>query len=322
MGKRLPGRRPCATAKSIELPTLAVAVAIYGGFGLVTWFHRDLPWWVLLPAGAYLVAWHGSLQHEVVHGHPTPWSWLNEALVLPSLWLWLPFRRYQDSHLLHHNDEALTDPLADPESYYLSAECWAGMARPLRILFKLRNTLAGRLVLGPAFACAGYLSQEFAYWRRYSRGSERVSAPQRKQLAALGLHLAGCALTLTWVLGVCGMSFWTYLLFFAYAGTSLTLLRSFLEHRAHANPAARTAIVEGEWPLALLFLNNNLHVVHHEAPGLAWYELPARYRRDKARILAANGGYLVEGYGQVFRRYFLRCKEHPCLERALAQPGR
>ena len=26
----------------------------------------------------------GALQHEVVHGHPTPWNWVNEALVFPS----------------------------------------------------------------------------------------------------------------------------------------------------------------------------------------------------------------------------------------------
>ena len=28
----------------VEWPTLAVAAAIYGGFGLVTWFHAALPW--------------------------------------------------------------------------------------------------------------------------------------------------------------------------------------------------------------------------------------------------------------------------------------
>ena len=39
--RRLPGR--------VEWPTLLVAVAVYGGFGLATWYHQALPWWLLLP---------------------------------------------------------------------------------------------------------------------------------------------------------------------------------------------------------------------------------------------------------------------------------
>lgn len=295
----------------VEWPTLAVAACIYGGFGLATWYHREIPWWVLLPLGGYLVAWQGSLQHEVVHGHPTPWPWLNEALVLPSLWLWLPFRRYRESHLTHHNDEFLTDPLADPESYYVSSDQWDRASKPWRLLLTIRNSLAGRLIVGPLLAVFAYIRMEIASW----------GCRDTQRLPALSLHLASCALTLYWVLGICGMSFWSYLLFFAYPGLSLTLLRSYLEHRAHPNPAARTAVVEAEWPLALMFLNNNLHVAHHEAPGLAWYKLPARFRADRERMLLANGGYFFKGYREVVRRYFFHAKEHPNLELALARRG-
>ncbi len=70
-------------------------------------------------------------------------------------------------------------------------------------------------------------------------------------------------------------------------------------------------VVEAEPPLALMFLNNNLHVVHHAKPGLAWYRLPALYRRDRDAFLKANGGYFFAGYGEVFRRFLLRAKEHP-----------
>ena len=31
-------------------PSWLVAVAVYGGFGLTTWFYTVLPWWLLLPA--------------------------------------------------------------------------------------------------------------------------------------------------------------------------------------------------------------------------------------------------------------------------------
>jgi fatty acid desaturase len=66
--------------------------------------------------------------------------------------------------------------------------------------------------------------------------------------------------------------------------------------------------------LSLLYLNNNLHAAHHEAPGLAWYELPAYYRAHRAELLARNGGYLALGYGELIRRYAFSAKEsvaHP-----------
>lgn len=73
-----------------EWPTMVVTAAIYVGYGVLTLNYHNLPWWLVLPAGGFLLAWHGSLQHEVVHGHPTRWRWLNRALVFPSLWLWMP----------------------------------------------------------------------------------------------------------------------------------------------------------------------------------------------------------------------------------------
>ena len=109
----------------IEWPTIGLAIVIYGGFALLTLSYHMLPWWAVLPLGGYLVAWHGSLQHEAVHGHPTAWQGMNEALVFPSLWLWMPYRIYRDSHLKHHRKEILTDPYEDPESYYVTPETWS-----------------------------------------------------------------------------------------------------------------------------------------------------------------------------------------------------
>ena len=304
-GPRLPDR--------IEVPTLLVAAVLYGAFGALTWFHEVLPWWVLLPLGGYLVAWHGSLQHEVVHGHPTPWARVNEALVLPSLWLWIPFRLYRDSHLAHHNDAILTDPLEDPESFYLTPRAWNAAGPLTRAFLWAHNSLAGRLLLGPPHCL----------WQLCAAEGRRLLRGDLSHTKAWLLHFAGVALVLGWVLAVCGLPLWQYLLFFVYPGIALTLLRSFLEHRAVPDPAERSAIVEAGPLLALMFLNNNLHVVHHAKPGLAWYRIPALYRRERARFLAANGGYLYRGYGEVFRRYCFRAKEHPLHpgERQTGRPG-
>src|SRR5271156_4286774 len=99
-------------ATAADWPTLGLALGVYAAFGLLTWFNNVLPWWLVAPLGGYIVALHGSLQHEAVHGYPFPKSrWLTAAVVFPSLWLWVPFAYYREAHLAHHRDERLTCPL-------------------------------------------------------------------------------------------------------------------------------------------------------------------------------------------------------------------
>jgi fatty acid desaturase len=286
---------------TVEWPTLAVAMALYGGFAALTWFADVLPWWLVLPLGAYVVCWHGTLQHEVVHGHPTPWPWLNELMVVPSLWLWLPFRLYRELHLAHHRNELLTDPLEDPESYYVTQATWARLGPVGRWLLVARNTAAGRLLIGPLVSLVQVLWAEA--WL-LARGELR-------HVGHWLMHLVGVAVVLAWVMGVCGMSLGAYVVLFALPGLSLTMLRSFLEHRAAPNADERTAIVEAGPVMSLLYFNNNLHAVHHAHPGLAWYKIPERYRHHREAYLRANGGYLLNGYGEVVLRYLFTPKERP-----------
>ena len=293
-----------AAGQRIEWPTVFLAVAVYGLFGLLTWWHADLPWWLILPLGGYLVCLHGSLQHEAVHGHPSPWQRVNEAVVFPSLWLWMPYRVYRESHLVHHRNEQLTDPREDPESYYLTPQAWAAMGPLGRAFLTANNCLLGRLTLGPLVAV----------WRHWSDEIARLRRGDRRHLPAWGLHLAGCALTLAWALGICGIPLGEYLLLYAYPGLSFTLIRSFLEHRARPAAEERSVLVEAGPVMSLLFLNNNLHALHHAHPGISWYRLPALYRARRDELLAGNGGYRFDGYLDVAKRYLLRPKEpvlHP-----------
>ncbi len=293
-----------AAGRKIEWPTLALAVAVYLLFGFLTWWHAALPWWLILPLGGYLVCLHGSLQHEAVHGHPTPWPRVNEALVFPSLWLWMSFRIYRESHLVHHRNEALTDPWEDPESYYVTPQAWARMGRLRRAFLCANNTFLVRLVVGPLIAV----------WRHWSDEIRRLLRGDCSHVRSWGLHVIGCVLVLAWVIGVCRIPLWEYILLYAYPGLALTLIRSFLEHRARPRAEERSVVVEAGPVMSLLFLNNNLHALHHDHPGVAWYRLPALYRARRDEILALNGGYRYGGYLEIARRYFLRPKEpvlHP-----------
>jgi fatty acid desaturase len=278
-----------------ELPTWGVAAAIYGGFGLVTWMHQALPWWLVSAIGAWLVCWHGSLQHEILHGHPTGRAWLNAALAAPPLGLWLPYPIYRDWHLAHHRAEVLASPLDDPESYYLSGDDWRRAGRLHRALLLARNTLAGRLLLGPPWMLAGFLAAET---RRLRRGD-------LSHLGAWLVHLALVAALVAW-LQVVGLPLWFYVLGMLWPGLSLTLLRSFHEHRPAARLEDSSLTLDAARPLALLYLNNNLHAAHHAAPGLAWYELP-RFQRQ----VGPGGDYAMPGYARLFRRYLFHPRDLP-----------
>lgn len=284
---------------AVEWPTLAVAIAIYAGYGVLTLNYHNLPWWLVLPAGGLLLTWHGSLQHEVVHGHPTRWRWLNHALVFPSLWLWMPLGVYADTHLRHHNDELITDPIDDPESYYLPKEQWQRAGPIRRALLRFHNTSIGRLLIGPAVSL----------WRLMAVEVEAFLNGDFRHAKAWLLHVLGCVPVILWVSVVCEIPLLAYIFLFVYPGISFTLLRSFAEHQARPELGERIAIVESGPLMSLLFLNNNLHYVHHKAPQVAWYRLSERWRAGRDEILAENGGYRYSGYGEVIRRHAFKGKE-------------
>lgn len=77
--------------KAVEWPTIALAAIIYSFWGLLTYFHAALPLWFWIPLGAWTVAWHASLQHEIIHGHPTANRTLNRWIGCWPLLMWLPY---------------------------------------------------------------------------------------------------------------------------------------------------------------------------------------------------------------------------------------
>ncbi len=287
----------------IEWPTLGLIIGVYGVLGALVWFHAGLPWFVILPIGAFTACLHGSLQHEALHGHPTQSRRLNEVLVFLSPQLWLPYGRYRDLHLQHHNDVNLTCPVRDPESYYLLPDAWAAVPGWRRPLCSFNNTLMGRMLIGPAISVV-------QFW-----GDELISlANGRREGLRCWLGFAvSSILVLVYVIW-CKMPIWEYLFLVAYPSVSLALVRSYCEHQAAEDIGHRTILVEASPFWALLFLNNNLHIAHHERPGLAWYKLPAFYAAERVHLINRNGNYVKLGYGQIFRSYFLRAKEdvaHP-----------
>jgi fatty acid desaturase len=271
-----------------------VAIAVYGGWLAVTLAAGILPLWLTMPVLAVLIAWHGSLQHEAIHGHPTRSRLVNDVIAGVPLSLWIPYARYRSLHLRHHRDRHLTCPIEDPESYYLTGRRWTSLSKPMRAVRLFNRTLLGRLTVGPAIAWVGFWADEA---RLLADGS-------RSERAAWGVHLAGVAVVVGWLVAVAGLPFWAYLVA-CYFGTSLALVRSFAEHKA-GPLGLRCAVVQSNWFFGLLFLNNNLHLAHHHRPSLAWYRLPAHARAIGAAQTASKGAGFWRGYGAVAKRHLLR----------------
>ncbi|MDZ7908968.1 MAG: fatty acid desaturase [Gemmobacter sp.] len=244
-------------APPVEWITLGLLLATYALWAMgTTWIAAWSPLAGVLVTGL-AIAQFSSLQHEALHGHPFRQRWLNEAAVFPALCLTVPYGRFRDTHLAHHHDPVLTDPYDDPESNYLDPAVWGRLAAPLQRLLMWNNTLLGRVLLGPLIGTFFWLRTEA---RLIARGDRAV-------MRDWGLNLLGLV-PVVWWLWLAPMSGWAYLAA-AYLGHAILKIRTFLEHRAHDLPRARTVIVEDRGPLALLFLNNNLHVVHHTHPGVA-----------------------------------------------------
>jgi len=290
-------------AERVEWQTVGLAAAIYGGCvaAMLAGGLGLLPLWAWAPLAAWCVAWQASLQHEIIHGHPTPNAVVNRWIAGPPLALWLCYDRYRQTHLQHHQDDRLTDPLDDPESFYVTEDAWR-RAGPLgRVLLRALNTLAGRLLLGPPWVVARALVSEVRAIRR--------GVPRRA--VAWARHGMASAAVIVVVDTGFGIPVWLYLLAVVWPATSLMLLRSFAEHRPAADAAHRSIIVESRGPLAWLFLSNNLHALHHERPGLPWFVLPKIYSANREAVLARNGGYRAAGYAEIARRWLLRPRDHP-----------
>ncbi|MEP2784543.1 MAG: fatty acid desaturase [Pseudoruegeria sp.] len=249
------------------------------------------------------IAQHSSLQHEIIHGHPFQNHRLNDALVFPAIGLAIPYGRFRDTHLAHHKDSNLTDPYDDPESNFLAPVQWSGLCAIRRPLFVANNTLLGRMIIGPALGQICFMKSD-------------VRSGDMRIVGSWLSHTLSSAIIVCSVVRYSSLPIWGYLLC-AYFALSVLKIRTYLEHRAHDKSRARTVVIEDRGPLALLFLNNNLHIVHHMHPNVPWYNLPKLYANNRDRFLSANEGYRYKSYAEIVARYFLKAKDpvvHPLIK--------
>lgn len=277
---------------SSEWPTWLLIAAVYACWLLAVWSSKVLGPLCAVPL-AIITCWFMSLQHELLHGHPTRIPTANRLLGLAPLAVWYPYDLYRETHFAHHRDESLTQPGLDPESNYIAAADYEKLARWLRPVWIAQRTVIGRVLLGPVMVI---LPTWLDIVRKPLRGDFRHTRMWAQHLLLLAILL--------WALERhAGIGPLQYMLAVGYPALGLAMLRSFYEHRPANQPAHRVVVNEAGWFWRLLYLNNNYHVVHHEMPQLPWHCIRTHYLADRRGVLERNGGFLVHGYASLLRRH-------------------
>ena len=287
--------------------TLVIAVLVYGGWLATVFLHKQMPWWATFALLTWFGAWHLSLQHELVHGHPFRNSKLNAALASLSLTMWVPFLSFKRDHISHHNT-TLTHPELDTESYYSMPEQWQHSGRFLRSIYWANRTIAFRLTIWSVFSTVQYFFADA--WRAIRNVDNARSA--------WVLHIPGLIAVTYIVNNLAGMSVIEYLIGGVFASHSLNMMRSFAEHKTLGDESTRTAMIDAGRVMSLLMLNNNLHIAHHDEPSAPWYKVPEVAERLNAFERAQKIDALYKGgYGELLRRFTFKPYDQPVYSKSV-----
>ena len=287
-----------------EWRTLLVVVAVYGLTVLTVVRYEVLTPWLAIPMLAVLGAWHLSMQHEVLHGHPFRNQFLNDALGGIPVTLWIPYLAFKKDHHEHHLSD-LTNPALDNESYYVSQEQWDKAGRIRRAAWTANRTILFRMFVWTIVSTITYVLSVL----------KRAVRNEKSDRLAVLLHIIGVAFVV-YLVSLSSMPLWQFALGTVYGGRILNAIRPFPEHKYQSGVETRTAMIMAGRFMSLLMLNNNLHVAHHEEPGVPWYRYDNLVQRVNAVERARDAGVLYEGgYAEIFRRFSFTPVDSPVRER-------
>jgi len=281
-----------------EFKTIFLIALCYAFWWALLFGPTPLPFWLTILLLIPVITFHSSLQHECIHGHPFVDHRLNDLIVYLPIGLFMPYPRFKDVHLTHHQRARITDPTDDPESWYVTKQKWAEFNRLQKLAWKTNNILVGRMLIGPALGISTLVYSDI----------QKILNGERHLLFDWIRHISLCSLLLIFVGHFANISTLGYFAA-AYFGMSLLMIRTFLEHQAHPDRRARSVLIDDKGPLRFLFLNNNLHAVHHAFPSVAWYRLPSLFRLHNPRFMEMNKGYFYKSYTDVIRAHAFTPKE-------------
>ena len=287
-----------------EWRTLLVVLSVYGLTVLTIVRYEVLTPWLAIPMLAVLGAWHLSMQHEVLHGHPFKNQFLNDFIGGIPVTLWIPYLAFKKDHHEHHLSD-LTNPALDNESYYVSQEQWNKAGPIRRAAWTANRTILFRIFVWTIVSTITYVLSVL----------KRAARNEKKDRLAVVLHVVGVAFVV-YLVSLSSMPLWQFALGTVYGGRILNAIRPFPEHKYQSGVETRTAMIMAGPFMSLLMLNNNLHVAHHDEPGVPWYGYHKLMNRVNAVERARDAGLLYEGgYAEVFRKFSFKPVDSPVRER-------
>jgi fatty acid desaturase len=287
-----------------EWRTLLVVFAVYGLTVLTVVRYEVLTPWLAIPMLGVLGAWHLSMQHEVLHGHPFKNQFLNDAIGGIPVTLWIPYLAFKKDHHEHHLSD-LTNPALDNESYYVSQEQWDKAGKIRRAAWTANRTILFRMFVWTIVSTITYVLTVL----------KRAVRNEKSDRLAVALHVVGVVFVV-YLVSLSSMPLWQFALGTVYGGRILNAIRPFPEHKYQNGVETRTAMIMAGRFMSLLMLNNNLHVAHHDEPGVPWYRYDKLMQRVNAVQRARDAGVLYEGgYAEIFRRFSFTPVDSPVRER-------
>lgn len=287
-----------------EWKTLGVIVAVYGLTLLTVLRYEFLTAWLAIPMLAVLGAWHLSMQHEVLHGHPFKNQFINDAIGSIPVTLWIPYLAFKKDHHEHHKSD-LTNPELDNESYYVTQEQWDNAGPIRRAAWTANRTILFRMFVWTIVSTISYVTLVL----------KRAARNEKGDRLAVALHIVGVAFVV-YLVSLSNMPLWQFALGTVYGGRILNAIRPFPEHKYQSGVETKTAMIMAGPFMSLLMLNNNLHIAHHDDPKIPWYRVSDLARKVNAVERAREAGVLYEGgYAEVFRRFSFTPVDSPVRER-------
>ena len=287
-----------------EWKTLGVIVAVYGLTVLTVVRYDVLTPWLAIPMLAVLGAWHLSMQHELLHGHPFRNQFINDAIGIIPVTLSIPYLAFKKDHHEHHKSD-LTNPELDNESFYVTQEQWDNAGPIRRAAWTANRTILFRMFVWTIVSTISYVTLVLKRAIRNEQGDR----------LAVVLHVIG-VVAVVYLVSLSSMPLWQFALGTVYGGRILNAIRPFPEHKYQNGVETKTAMIMAGPFMSLLMLNNNLHIAHHDDPKIPWYRVNELSKRVNAVERAREAGVLYEGgYAEVFRKFSFTPVDSPVRER-------
>ena len=287
-----------------EWKTLGVIVAVYGLTVLTVVRYDVLTPWLAIPMLAVLGAWHLSMQHELLHGHPFRNQFINDAIGIIPVTLWMPYFAFKKDHHEHHKSD-LTNPELDNESFYVTQEQWDNAGTIRRAAWTANRTILFRMFVWTIVSTISYVTLVL----------KRAARNEQGDRLAVVLHVIG-VVAVVYLVSLSSMPLWQFALGTVYGGRILNAIRPFPEHKYQNGVETKTAMIMAGPFMSLLMLNNNLHIAHHDDPKIPWYRVNELSKRVNAVERAREAGVLYEGgYAEVFRKFSFTPVDSPVRER-------